>query len=89
MTGRQLELSGITFCSLTFRAVPLTCLMLPEYKGSTLRGAFGSTFKQIACVAQDAHCDHCQVRSTCVYHYVFETPPPADAASSVVPAALS
>jgi hypothetical protein len=51
-------------------------LSLPPYKGSTLRGGFGSVFKRIACAQRDADCQICMLRATCPYTYIFETFPP-------------
>ncbi|OEG00224.1 hypothetical protein BHF71_05795 [Vulcanibacillus modesticaldus] len=45
-------------------------IYLPEYKGSTLRGAFGQSFKQIGC-----DCAGAKHNDGCVYSYVFETKP--------------
>ncbi|MEW6263975.1 MAG: CRISPR system precrRNA processing endoribonuclease RAMP protein Cas6 [Thermodesulfobacteriota bacterium] len=53
---------------------------LPAYQGSTLRGAFGQAFRQIACAVRRTYCPDCLLREKCVYAYVFETPPPAEAA---------
>ena len=53
-------------------------LILPGYKGSTLRGGFGSTFRRVVCVVRDKECTGCLLKGKCVYSYVFETPPPAD-----------
>jgi hypothetical protein len=49
---------------------------LPRYKGSTLRGAFGSTLKRVVCIRRDLNCDICLVRPSCVYTQIFETLPP-------------
>lgn len=54
-------------------------ITLPPYKGSTLRGGFGAAFKGVACALREKDCSRCLIRHTCVYSYVFETPPPADA----------
>ncbi len=60
-------------------------LHLPAYKGGVLRGAFGTTFKRIACRAEPACAFRqgserlCQQSDTCAYGYVFETPVPPDA----------
>lgn len=51
-------------------------LWLPNYKGSTFRGAFGSTFKKIVCVQTNRKCEMCLLQSNCAYYYVFETPNP-------------
>jgi hypothetical protein len=50
------------------------CLKLPPYKGSTFRGAFGTTFKRTVCIVQHKDCTRCLIRNQCVYPYVFDTP---------------
>jgi len=54
-------------------------LELPSYKGSVLRGGFGHVFKSIVCSLRAKDCDSCMLRSSCIYAYVFETPPPNNA----------
>lgn len=46
---------------------------LPEYKGSTIRGAFGHVFKKITC-----NCFEEEHNDECVYSYIFETKPHKD-----------
>jgi len=55
-------------------------LQLPPYKGSTLRGGFGSVFKETVCVVEHRDCARCLLRSRCAFPYVFDTPVPEDAA---------
>lgn len=62
-----------------FTIVPSELLVLPSYKGSTFRGAFGHAFRRIICVIRKADCSECLLKEKCVYSYVFETPPPSDA----------
>ena len=50
---------------------------LPVFKGSTLRGGFGSTFRRLGCAASALSARQCPLPDRCPYHYVFETPPPA------------
>ncbi|MCR4403166.1 MAG: CRISPR system precrRNA processing endoribonuclease RAMP protein Cas6 [Firmicutes bacterium] len=50
-------------------------LFLPPYKGSTLRGGFGTAFRRIACSAGRADCRDCVLKAPCPYAYVFETMP--------------
>jgi len=54
-------------------------LLLPPFKGSTLRGGFGSVFKRIICLERGGDCSRCILKEKCVYLYIFETPPPEDA----------
>ena len=51
---------------------------LPAYLGSTLRGAFGHAFRRVCCTQVKTDCASCASRDSCVYSYVFNTPPPAD-----------
>lgn len=51
-------------------------IILPPYKGSTLRGGFGNAFKKIVCALKEKDCPGCILKERCVYSYVFETPPP-------------
>jgi len=53
-------------------------IILPSYKGSTLRGGFGNAFKRVVCALKDKECSDCMLKERCIYSYVFETPPPAD-----------
>lgn len=55
-------------------------LNLPQYKGSTLRGGFGRTFRKISCSIPKGNCSECILRQNCPYAYIFETAPPEDAA---------
>ena len=64
------------FAQFKFFLKALNCISLPVYKGSTLRGAFGSTFKKVVCVTREKICNSCMLKEKCVYSYVFETPPP-------------
>ena len=55
-------------------------LHLPPYKGSTLRGGFGHTFKRVVCFQREVKtCEGCLLRENCPYAYIFDTSPPSDA----------
>ena len=71
-------LEELIFSCFRIRIVAQDALHLPVYKGSTFRGAFGHTFRRIVCVTKEKACAECMMRSSCVYSYVFETPPPSD-----------
>ncbi|MCC6347259.1 MAG: CRISPR system precrRNA processing endoribonuclease RAMP protein Cas6 [Nitrospirales bacterium] len=62
------------FC---FTIEPEEPLVLPAYKGSALRGAFGHAFRKIICALRKEKCLDCLLREKCIYSYVFETPPPS------------
>jgi len=72
MTQAQMKVGRF---ALTLRAADP--IVLPTYKGSTLRGGFGNAFKRVVCALKDRECADCMLRERCVYAYVFETPPPA------------
>jgi len=48
---------------------------LPEYSGSTWRGAFGHALKRLVCVTREPTCPPCLLYRSCLYPYLFETPP--------------
>lgn len=45
---------------------------LPQYKGSTFRGAFGYALKQTVCALRQQDCNSCLLRQTCLYVKIFE-----------------
>lgn len=51
---------------------------LPAYPGSAWRGALGWSLKRTVCVVRRTACPDCLLYHTCVFPYVFETPPPPD-----------
>ena len=48
--------------------------ILPPYKGSTFRGAFGIALKKVVCALKRQDCSDCLLKERCVYSFVFETP---------------
>lgn len=60
-----------------FRLVFEDAAVLPPFKGSTLRGAFGTALKSVVCALKRETCDACLLRSKCVYARVFEVVPSA------------
>ncbi len=63
---------------LRLHAVVDTPLRLPDYAGSTLRGAFGGALRRIACMTRVPTCTGCPLLRTCPYAAVFESAPPAE-----------
>lgn len=61
-----------------FRA--LEPLLLPEYKGSTFRGALGHAFRKVSCPIICRDNTTCLLRYRCAYSVCFETPVPKYAA---------
>lgn len=58
-----------------FTAVAEADLVLPEYAGSLLRGAFGAALRRSACMTGLQACNACPLYRTCPYPAIFETPP--------------
>jgi len=54
-------------------------IIMPAYKGSTIRGAFGNVFKRITCPFKNKECIDCMLQPGCIYAYIFETYPKDDA----------
>ena len=73
------DLPALKLLPLRFTLRARTPLQLPRYKGSTVRGGFGTAFKQTVCVVEHRDCGRCLLRTTCAYPYVFDTPVPGDA----------
>ena len=48
---------------------------LSVYLGSTVRGIFAASFRQVVCVTRAPVCDGCLLLHRCPYPYIFETPP--------------
>lgn len=48
---------------------------LPAYAGSAWRGVFGRSLKRLVCVTREPTCPSCLLYRSCVYPYLFETPP--------------
>lgn len=51
-------------------------MMLPEYAGSAIRGAFGRALRRTACMTHQSECKMCPLYRSCPYTRLFETPPP-------------
>lgn len=47
--------------------------LLPPYKGSTFRGAFGGALKKVVCAVRHKDCSTCPLAKRCVYAATFET----------------
>lgn len=59
-----------------FNLIAETDIHLPAYSGSAWRGLFGHALKRTVCVTHEKDCKKCLLWRSCVYSYVFETPPP-------------
>ncbi len=58
-----------------FRFRTAGSMRLPDYSGSAWRGAFGNSLKRLVCVTREPHCEPCLLYRSCIYPYIFETPP--------------
>jgi len=52
---------------------------LPAYAGSAWRGAFGHALKKLVCATREPACPTCLLYRSCIYPYLFETPPDPEA----------
>lgn len=63
----------ITYKKFIFEITAKEKLILPPYKGSTLRGGFGIALKRVVCVLKRENCIDCVIKTTCIYSYIFES----------------
>lgn len=70
----QLQTQHLTWAAFQFTMQAKEHSFLPEYKGSTLRGGFGHSFRRVCCTMRDQECKTCMLNQTCPYAYIFETP---------------
>lgn len=67
-----------------FKCQLLDDAVLPPYKGSTFRGAFGVALKRVVCAVRENNCDACLLKPRCIYARIFETKDsPADVPQKV------
>lgn len=72
------ELSNLKISEHQIKITARENVSLPDYLGSTLRGAFGQALKNVVCIVNHRDCGRCIVNSRCTYPYIFETPVPKD-----------
>ncbi len=58
-----------------FNLQALEDIQLPAYSGSAWRGVLGHALKRTVCVTRERDCRGCLLYRSCVYPYLFETPP--------------
>lgn len=58
-----------------FRFRAEEAIRLPDYAGSAWRGVFGNSLKKLVCVTREPRCEPCLMYRSCIYPYIFETPP--------------
>lgn len=61
---------------------------LPDYAGSTWRGALGHALRRLVCVTHAPVCDDCPIRAGCAYATFFETPAPPESGPLHIQGAL-
>ncbi|MDW8131909.1 MAG: CRISPR system precrRNA processing endoribonuclease RAMP protein Cas6 [Bryobacterales bacterium] len=61
------------------RFSPASAVPPERWTGSAWRGIFGWGLRRLVCTARDVECPACLLYHTCVYSYLFETPPPPGA----------
>src|SRR5262245_15549815 len=60
---------------------------LPEYLGSTLRGALGQELRAVSCIEPNSPCAACRHPDRCAAGALFDDPPLASAVATPGPAA--
>ncbi|MFQ5771365.1 MAG: CRISPR system precrRNA processing endoribonuclease RAMP protein Cas6 [bacterium] len=70
----EIKLPELDFAKFRFTLEALETLYLPEYKGSTLRGGFGHSFRKVVCTMGPIPCETCLLHLKCPYPQFFETP---------------
>lgn len=60
-----------------FKCTLLDPAILPPFKGSTFRGAFGGALKRVVCAVRERECSSCLLAGRCVYARTFELNPTA------------
>jgi|DewCreStandDraft_4_1066084.scaffolds.fasta_scaffold17646_4 CRISPR-associated endoribonuclease Cas6 len=75
-------INGLIWAQYDFLLKVKSVGVLPEYKGSLIRGAFGSELKKMSCVMpKNKSCLNCAVNDSCIYAKTFESvnePPKTD-----------
>ncbi|NMC72957.1 MAG: CRISPR system precrRNA processing endoribonuclease RAMP protein Cas6 [Geobacteraceae bacterium] len=60
------------FGTYDFKCTLLDPAILPAFKGSTFRGAFGGALKRVVCAVRERECSRCLLAGRCLYARVFE-----------------
>lgn len=69
--------NNIKILKLRFLLKATDKIQLPQYTGSTFRGAFGYAFKKATCIMRKERlCENCIVKLSCSYYSFFESPLP-------------
>ena len=65
-------LKKLYFVKTEFSLKCLGKIYLSKFKGSTIRGGFGYSFRKISCVNKPKKCEECQLLKECIYIKIFE-----------------
>lgn len=65
-------LHSLRFAKFTLHLEAVEDLHLPQYKGSTFRGGFGSALKKAVCMTKTFDCPPCLLQQNCPYISIFE-----------------
>lgn len=65
----------MVFGAYEFKCTLLDPALLPPFKGSTFRGAFGGALKRVVCAVRERECSSCLLAGRCVYAGTFEVNP--------------
>ncbi len=66
----------LPFARFRFSFRVTTPISLPDYAGSTLRGAFGQALRHTACMTKRKDCHECPLYRSCPFTRIFTTPAP-------------
>ena len=72
MAPLEKNMSGFTVSVFRIKIKGEEKIPLPDFPGSTLRGAFGMALKRTTCVTRQKDCETCMLNQKCVYATSFE-----------------
>ena len=61
----------LNITTVQFKIMALEKLHLPEHPGSTFRGAFGRSLRDISCSIENTKCEDCNLNNNCPYSLFF------------------
>jgi hypothetical protein len=74
MNNKTSSLLSFPLALCRFRLIAATPILLPEWSGSLLRGAFGHALRQLSCMTRQKDCASCPLYRTCPYPALFAPP---------------
>jgi len=76
MTMEELteKLLNVNFAEFLFNIKPAQEIIFKKFKGATIRGGFGYSFKKLVCIFKEKKdCKNCCLTKNCVYSQLFES----------------